>query len=324
MKLENIGFYTLTDDRATNASYKSSLSRCEIVLTSRCNFKCPYCRRVGGNDISYKEANKIVKLWASEGLRNIRFSGGEPTLWNGIFDLCELARDLNIDRIAISTNGSSTKEIYDKLLSSGVNDFSISLDACCSEDCERMAGGIKGVFDKITANIKWLSKRSYTTVGIVLTEENMNTIENTINLADNLGVSDIRIIPAAQNGNKLSSIKIDNELIQKYPILKYRIENLKKGKAVRGLSEFDSKRCGLALDDMAVNQGKHFPCIIYMRELGDPIGKVGLDMRKERKLWYENHNTHLDSICKTNCLDVCVEYNNRFSKMNPNALKGWL
>lgn len=72
---------------------------------------------------------------------------------------------------------------------------------------------------------------------------------------------------------------------------------------------------------MAVNQGLHYPCIIYMREGGKAIGKVGDNMRAERKAWYENHDTHCDPICKKNCLDVCTEYNTRFALLNPCAKK---
>jgi hypothetical protein len=32
---------------------------------------------------------------------------------------------------------------------------------------------------------------------------------------------------------------------------------------------------------MAVNHGKHYPCIIYMREMGKPIGDVGPNMRAD-------------------------------------------
>jgi MoaA/NifB/PqqE/SkfB family radical SAM enzyme len=312
MKLEDIGFYTLTNDRAINASHISVLSRCELVLTSKCNFQCPYCRGVGGPNMSYNDAYKIVKIWGSEGLRNIRFSGGEPTLWKGIFKLTKFAKDLNIKRIAISTNGSSHQEIYEELLYYGVNDFSISLDACCAEDSEYMSGGIKGVFNTIVENIKWISQKVYTTVGIVLTHNNIKNINNIIKLADELGVHDIRIIPAAQNGKKLSSIYIDNDIIQKYPILRYRVKNLQIGKPVRGLSYSDSHKCGLVLDDICINHKMHFPCIIYMRELGNPIGLINKHMRIERKTWYENHDTYYDPICRNNCLDVCIEYNNKF------------
>ena len=46
MKLEDIGFYTLSDERAQNISINSPLMRCELIVTSRCNFRCPYCRGI--------------------------------------------------------------------------------------------------------------------------------------------------------------------------------------------------------------------------------------------------------------------------------------
>lgn len=89
--LNQIGFYTLSNERCHNASATSPLQRCELILTGRCNFKCPYCRHVGGEDMPFSEATEIVKLWARQGLENIRFSGGEPTLYPGLYDLVALS-----------------------------------------------------------------------------------------------------------------------------------------------------------------------------------------------------------------------------------------
>jgi hypothetical protein len=65
---------------------------------------------------------------------------------------------------------------------------------------------------------------------------------------------------------------------------------------------------------MASAGGKHFPCIIYMREYGNPIGDVNSNTRKDRLDWYKNHNTKTDPICKNNCLDVCIDYNNKYKE----------
>jgi len=318
MKLEQIGFYTLSDKRAATASQFSPLSRCEMLLTGRCNFHCPYCRSVGGPDKPWEEAAAVVKLWASQGLYAIRFSGGEPLMYPKLNDLVALAKKEGIQKIAISTNGSFPLDRYRKLIDLGVNDFSISLDACCAEDGDFMAGGIKGAFNRVVANIRDLSKLTYITVGIVLTTKNANTVGEIIKFADSLGVQDIRVIPAAQAGDKLKQIKIDEELLQKYPILRYRIKNLRNNRPVRGLRPWNSHKCGLVLDDMAVCEGEHFPCIIYLREGGKAIGKItDNDVRQDRALWYESHDTHQDPICSSNCLDVCVDYNNRFESFRP-------
>lgn len=314
IKLEDIGFYTLSESRCAKADEKSPLWRCELILTGRCNFNCPYCRHVGGKDLPYEQAEKTVREWAAEGLKNIRFSGGEPTLYSGLEKLVALAKSLGVERIAISSNGSAKAEVYQTLIDAGVNDFSISLDACCAEDGDKMAGGVKGAWQKVIDNIKYVSARVYTTVGVVLTNANIKSVNGIIQFAHELGVHDIRIIPAAQDGDRLHEVEVDAELLAAHPILKYRIDNIKAGKPVRGLSEKDTTKCGLVLDDMAVMGNLHYPCIIYMREEGMPIGKVGPTMRGDRKRWYETHNTHEDTICRKNCLDVCVQYNNRHAK----------
>jgi len=176
-----------------------------------------------------------------------------------------------------------------------------------------MTGG-REVFDTVVENIKWLSQRTYVSVGVVLTNDNAGETGNIIDFASSLGVSDIRIIPAAQNGDRLRNVSIDASFLSLYPILAYRFSNALNGKRIRGIEKEDCHTCGLVLDDMAVNDNKHYPCIIYMRESGKAIGNVGLNMRQERLEWYKTHNTYNDPICKNNCLDVCVEYNNKFEE----------
>ena len=311
MRLEDIGFYTLSDERAKTQGSTNRLQRCEVVLSSRCNFKCPYCRRVGGDDLPFEDAVRLITLWGKDNLRAVRFSGGEPMLYRGLDKLVCLSHNLGMEWVAISSNGSVAWERYQKMIDLGVNDFSISLDACCAEDGDKMSGGIKGAWNKVVENIRKCAEQVYTTVGVVLTADNLSSVNDIISFAASLGVSDIRIIPAAQDYDRLHEVQVDESLLARFPILRYRINNLKAGKKVRGLEETDSHRCGLVLDDMAVNNNLHYPCIIYMREGGKPIGKIGENMRQEREAWHLMHDTHTDPICSKNCLDVCVDFNNK-------------
>jgi MoaA/NifB/PqqE/SkfB family radical SAM enzyme len=315
VKLEEIGFYTLSDKRAVNSSMFSDLQRCELILTDRCNFNCPYCRGVkkqDQRDLTESEAHNIVSLWASHNLKNIRFSGGEPTLWKGLVNLVDYSRRCNIHRIALSTNGSADFSQYFELWSAGVNDFSISLDSCCSSVGNKMAGR-KNIWNKVISNIKELSNLTYVTVGVVLTEQNYHELNDIIIFASNLGVTDIRVIPAAQIDKKLKNLVVDSVYLDKHPILRYRYNNFINGRNVRGLTKADTCQCPLVLDDMAVLNNKHYPCIIYMREQGEAIGEMS-DIHKvriDRHKWFKTHNCFNDVICKNNCLDVCVDYNNK-------------
>lgn len=109
--------------------------RGELILTSACNFKCPYCRGQRKDltkHLTLEEAKNIVSLWADDKLFAVRFSGGEPTVWKGLKELVSYAKERGIEKIAISTNGSASLDYYKELIEAGVNDFSISLDACCA------------------------------------------------------------------------------------------------------------------------------------------------------------------------------------------------
>jgi len=313
-KLEDIGFYTLSDERAKNISQHSNMSRGEIILTDRCNFKCAYCRGMRQDcrgDMPPKMACKVVKFWTDDNLFAIRFSGGEPTLYPGLSLLARMATRQGVKHRAVSTNGSAEWSVYDKLLKAGVNDFSVSLDACCASYGDKMAG-LSGHFDRVTENIKKMAARVYTTVGVVLNEDNEDTVKDIVAFAHDLGVADIRVVPSAQHNQLADAVKeIDDKFMEDHPILKYRSARFCNGINVRGIPDDGPSRCPLVQDDSAVAGQWHFPCIIYMREQGDPIGIIGPDMRQERALWAKSHDIQGDPICKKNCLDVCIAFNEK-------------
>lgn len=135
-------------------------------------------------------------------------------------------------------------------------------------------------------------------------------LKRIIDYATTLGVSDIRIIPSAQSNHYLD-INVQTE----YKILKYRINNFKNGRHIRGIRLLDCSKCHLVKDDMVILHGEHFPCVIFMREHGPSIGSVhgkSLErIRAERRLWFDTTNTHKNEICRNNCLDVCIDHNNK-------------
>jgi len=326
MKLEEIGFYSLYDNRVKNTSQYSQMKRCEMIITEYCNFSCPYCRGLGdevyGNrkfkQLSLGEIKHNIDLWCENSpLENIRFSGGEPTLHKDIIEIVRYSKQKGISRIALSTNGSNKTDLYKQLINAGVNDFSISLDACCAIDGDKMAGNISGSWDIVVNNIRILSKLTYVTVGVVLTPTNIDNTLETIRFAHLLGVNDIRIISSAQWNEpipRLNEIEID--IRKAHPILDYRIKHFAIGRNVRGIQNTDTTKCALVLDDSVIAGDYHYPCVIYMREKGKAIGKVSNKMREERFNWFAEHNTFIDDICRNNCLDVCIDYNNKYKQYN--------
>lgn len=313
MRLEEIGFYTLSDARARNAGPQSPMWRGEMLLTARCNFRCPYCRRVG-EEMSMSQATRMLDLWLDDGLRHVRFSGGEPTLYDGLGELIRRAKNRGVFRAAVSTNGAASLDRYLALLDDGIDDFSVSLDACCASTASFMAGG-RDVFALVISNIAALSRRTYVTVGVTVTEGNSSELENIIQLAHDLGVADIRVIPAAQYsgllGRTMYARLAVRGVLASHPILRYRLYNASLGGIFRGIRDECPRRCRLVVDDSVVTGGRHYPCVIYLREGGVPIGNIGPGMREDRVRWSGEHDICADPICSANCLDVCVDYNLR-------------
>jgi len=103
MSLNNIGFYTLSDKRAKEVNSCSPMWRCEMILTNKCNFKCPYCRGLQvldedcTKDMDFDIAKSTLNNWIKQGLKNVRFSGGEPTLYPYLKDLITIAKEGKVE-----------------------------------------------------------------------------------------------------------------------------------------------------------------------------------------------------------------------------------
>ena len=314
MKLDEIGFYTLTDERAMHASAVSPLWRGEIIVTGRCNFNCIYCHRLPPRDIEQDLALDVIGQWLAEGLRNIRFSGGEPTLYQPLSLLVRACRAGGVEHIGISSNGSAPLRLYKQLIGEGVNDIAISLDAsqpALAKDIARANAHWQTVIE----NIRALAKLTYVTASIVLSGKNADQAEAIISLAHALGVADIRFVTASHDAPAdLTLSRIPPHLLAAHPILKYRLDKLRHGRTIRGLQPGDAHRCYLALDDCVVAGKWHYPCAVYFREGGAPIGELRAATRQERLRWLRAKDTHADEICRHYCADFYVEYNNRFEE----------
>jgi len=318
MKLDQIGFYTLTDDRASQASDASPMWRGEILLTDRCNYKCVYCQGLPvKNDIPIELATRVIDLWVADQLKNIRFSGGEPTLYKELLTLVDRSQQGGVERIAISTNGTASLDCYKELIEAGLNDICISLDAILPSLASKMAGITNPQWKKVIRNIRELSQLTYVTASIVFTSENTCDAKGIVRFCSDLGVADIRIVTASHlQSDIVEAISgIEQEVLDAYPILKYRVQNYLKGWNARGIREGDTHRCHLVKDDCVVAGKWHYPCGVYLRERGAPIGAAGPRMRDERMAWFHNHNSHADPICQQYCSDIYVEYNNRCEKI---------
>jgi cyclic pyranopterin phosphate synthase len=111
-----------------------------ISVTDRCNFRCRYCmpREVYGSDwaflprdeiLSFEEIARLARIFAEQGVRKLRLTGGEPLLRTGLAELVRMLRAIDGVDLALTTNGSLLAAQARDLAAAGLRRITVSLDS---------------------------------------------------------------------------------------------------------------------------------------------------------------------------------------------------
>jgi MoaA/NifB/PqqE/SkfB family radical SAM enzyme len=293
--MEKTGFSEITEERV---HYEGpGFWYCEIAVTGRCNFSCHYCNPFYGDIDFTKICNFIDKEKGS--LKHIQLTGGEPTEYGFLSELCRFINDREI-RLGISTNGSADYNFYRSL---NADRFSISLD---DYDTAILIGRGYRHVNHVLENIRRLSEVGYVDVGVVVDKLNYDRIHKIITYILSLGVADIKLSVSTHDG---VMPLIGKKEYSEYPILNYRVKRFRSGLNMRGIAPEENFKCELMRNDISILEDCHYPCLVYAREGGSPIGRIDGDVRGDRDKWYAQHDPKTDAICKEFCMDFKCEFN---------------
>lgn len=124
----------------TSDTFGRPLHDLRISVTDRCNFRCVYCmpKEIYGKGyqflpkdqlLTFEELGRLVRIFASLGVRKIRLTGGEPLMRR---DLEHLVADLStipdLD-LTLTTNGSLLATQAAALKAAGLKRVTVSLDS---------------------------------------------------------------------------------------------------------------------------------------------------------------------------------------------------
>src|ERR671923_2428215 len=108
-----------------------------VSVTDKCNFRCTYCMPAEGLEwlpkhevLSFEEIERLVRVLARMGVREVRLTGGEPLVRR---DLPELVRMLaavpGVDDLSLTTNGVLLDRLAGPLVAAGLRRINVSLDS---------------------------------------------------------------------------------------------------------------------------------------------------------------------------------------------------
>jgi cyclic pyranopterin phosphate synthase len=117
-------------------SFGRHVTYLRISVTDRCNLRCVYCMPSEGIEwqphdtiMQYEEIAQFVKLAASQGIREVRLTGGEPLIRKNLPDLVhQLSVIPGIEDISLTTNGLLLENLAEKLAGAGLTRVNVSFD----------------------------------------------------------------------------------------------------------------------------------------------------------------------------------------------------
>jgi GTP 3',8-cyclase len=121
---------TLTDRFGRQVTYL------RVSITDRCNFRCVYCMPADGIAhtpkralLSYEEITEIAEVFAAEGVRKVRLTGGEPLVRADVPTLVAMLKAVDgIEEVAMTTNAFLLERHAQALGEAGLDSINISLD----------------------------------------------------------------------------------------------------------------------------------------------------------------------------------------------------
>lgn len=162
--------------------------------TRNCNLSCVHCRASATcgpyeGELDTKEAFKLLDQITEIGKPIIILTGGEPLLRDDIFQIAEHGTQLGL-RMVMAPNGTLvTKEMAQKMATSGIQRISVSLDGANAERHDSFRG-VKGAFEGAIRGIETAKKAGIEfQINTTITKSNLDQIPEIFHLAESLGAA---------------------------------------------------------------------------------------------------------------------------------------
>ncbi len=177
-------------------------------ITRMCNLSCLHCYTTVEqcNDLSYTEVINIIEKLLPAGLKEVNFSGREPTLRKDLLDIVKWCKRKSLV-VNITTNGTvlNSRELSD-ILKTNLDMIVFSLDGASECTHDKIRG--KGTYSKVIESIKCCRKNieinslnSKIGVSFTLQKINANECSDLIILCDSLKVDLLGINPVSFCGS---------------------------------------------------------------------------------------------------------------------------
>lgn len=123
--------------------YGRQTSNLRISLNRVCNVGCFFCHMEGqppnAYDLSAEDLERAVRAAADVGVRNVKLSGGEPTLRRDLEEIVQRLRP-HLQELSMTTNATLMEELASPLRRAGLDRVNVSLHTLRRRTYEEITG----------------------------------------------------------------------------------------------------------------------------------------------------------------------------------------
>ena len=130
-------------------NYGRLIKDLRLSVTPRCNLHCLYCHPLDWEQseppgtVSVEDVRHFLMAKRLLGLESVRFTGGEPLVRKELVQMVEVASEVGIHDIAITTNGMLFGRKAKDLVAAGLRRINLSMDSVTPEVFTHMTRGGK-------------------------------------------------------------------------------------------------------------------------------------------------------------------------------------
>ena len=191
--------------------FNRRLSYLRLSVTDLCNYRCNYCLPNGyqgkakPDELTLPEIETLAAVFAQNGTRKIRITGGEPTLRRDLPDIIAACRaQPEIQHIALTTNAFKLGKLFPQYRAAGLDKLNVSIDSFNPEtffkitgkqECRHILNDLENILAEGFNNIKINT--------LLLREHIAETLPDAIRFVKTRPVT-LRFIELMQTGDNLN------------------------------------------------------------------------------------------------------------------------
>jgi len=317
--------------------------RLTVFATYRCNLGCVYCkttrqdpeREYPATDQEYDlvRFSRLLERLSARPLRHVHFTGGEATLVRDLPRMVKMASRLGAV-CSTTSNGVGAPGVYERLVQAGIAEIRVSFDSHNPAEFDRIVQH-PGAYRRVVNNLEKLVRLRdrnggvpFLILNVCVGMDTRRRLAELVKACLAFGANDVKLIPMVQAKDALALFPERDEVLTEiedllsrfsadaFPLLRHKLQSVFSPESL-GLKDLASrqlmKHCIVPLAERTLDTTYYYPCSVYLREGGKPLGRIDQDdlETQQRKIaeFAAGSSCRHDPICRDYCISCCKQFN---------------